>query len=169
MRRGFTLIELLVVMAIIALLASIILASLNSTRSKGRDARRISDIKQLQLALSLYYDQNGYFPTANNCGSQQGDNGTQITSALEPLTPFIKPVPLDPTNAGPNKYCYASTDGTNSNLCSGPTSQCQGYILRATLENSNPSAFSNGLPSGIYAGMNGVDCQDTYLNFCVSQ
>ena len=57
-RRGFTLIELLVVIAIIGILSSIVLASLNSARQSSRDARRISDIKQFQLALELYFDDN---------------------------------------------------------------------------------------------------------------
>jgi len=55
-KRGFTLIELLVVIAIIGILSSVVLASLNSARQKGRDARRISDVKQVQLALELFYD-----------------------------------------------------------------------------------------------------------------
>ena len=55
-RGGFTLIELLVVIAIIGILASIVLASLNSARQKSRDARRIADIKQIQLALELYFE-----------------------------------------------------------------------------------------------------------------
>ena len=61
--RGFTLIELLVVISIIGLLASIVLVSVNSARVKARDARRMSDLKQLQLALEMYYDSNNAYPS----------------------------------------------------------------------------------------------------------
>ncbi|OGL87724.1 hypothetical protein A3I42_03380 [Candidatus Uhrbacteria bacterium RIFCSPLOWO2_02_FULL_49_11] len=60
-RKGFTLIELLVVIAIIGLLATLAVVALNNARAKSRDAKRVSDIKQVQTALELYYsDQNGY-------------------------------------------------------------------------------------------------------------
>lgn len=59
--KGFTLIELLVVIAIIGILASVILASLNSARAKGRDARRMEDLEQVRNAMILCYDKNNSY------------------------------------------------------------------------------------------------------------
>ncbi len=70
--RGFTLIELLVVIAIIGILSSVVLASLNSARVKARDARRMSDLEQLQTALELYYSTNGHFPNDGVSGTYAG-------------------------------------------------------------------------------------------------
>ena len=52
-QRGFTLIELLVVIAIIGLLSTMAVVSLNSARGKARDARRVSDVKQLSTILEM--------------------------------------------------------------------------------------------------------------------
>src|SRR3989344_567519 len=58
---GFTLIELLVVIAIIGMLSSVVMASLNTARQKGRDARRLTDLRAIQTALELYAnDYNNY-------------------------------------------------------------------------------------------------------------
>lgn len=108
-RRGFTLIELLVVIAIIGILSATVMISLNAARAKGNDARRLSDLKQLQRALELYYDQNGSYPsqgswkgTTPNCYT----SGPDASGAIPGLAPtFIRSLPQDPKPVLPS-YCY---------------------------------------------------------------
>jgi prepilin-type N-terminal cleavage/methylation domain-containing protein len=61
-RKGFTLIELLVVIAIIGLLASLSLIALNSAREKARNSRRVSDVKQIQTALEIRFNETKDYP-----------------------------------------------------------------------------------------------------------
>lgn len=72
---GFTLVELMVVIAIIGILATLIMVTLDNTKTTARNTRRLADIKELQLALKLFYNDNGFYPTAITAGSSISRNG----------------------------------------------------------------------------------------------
>jgi len=155
--RGFTLIELLVVIAIIGILSSVVLASLNSARVKGRDARRISDIKQIQLALELYYDTNQSFPTAAQAFPATASSSVLVTSG------YISALPVDPTNGhgGASSYQYAALASDGSTACT--STPCPRYVLSALIEggiSATPAGDVDTNPIG------GLDCTDP--RFCVT-
>jgi len=76
MKRAFTLVELLIVIAIIGILSSVVLMSLNQARNKAQDARRKSDLAQIVRSLNFYYDKYGNFMEAGSgCGSAGAGNG----------------------------------------------------------------------------------------------
>ena len=122
--RGFTLIELLVVIAIIGILASIVLVSLQTARQKSRDARRIADIKNIQLALEEYYNDFLVYPRDIYAGS----SGSPVSSGLAPA--YMSSVPTDPngTNCGWTGTAYATNSGhycyTALNTSSGFSGNC---------------------------------------------
>ncbi len=63
-KQGFTLLEVIIVSGLIALGASLVYANTDVARAKGRDTRRVSDLQQIQKAISLYQLNTGNFPTA---------------------------------------------------------------------------------------------------------
>ncbi|TFG35351.1 MAG: type II secretion system protein [Parcubacteria group bacterium] len=65
-KKSFTLIELLVVIAVIGLLASIILVSLGGATENAKVAKSVEAIRQVRLALELYADATGDYPSAVN-------------------------------------------------------------------------------------------------------
>jgi len=67
--RGFTLIELLIVIAIIAILASLVLAAAGSVQKKGARSRAESEIAAVAAALESYKADNGDYPSNSTAGS----------------------------------------------------------------------------------------------------
>lgn len=137
-RPGFTLIELLVVISLIAVLATIGFASFQGIQGKTRDAKRKQDLKQLGVALELYYQNYGQYPDnttgANGvCGATAPDT-TLFYDPTNGVALFManQKVPVDPSTE--EKYCYISV---------GTTTNGQSYRLYAKLENcSDPEALS---------------------------
>ncbi len=73
--KGFTLIELLVVIAIIGILSSIVLASLNTARSKGSDAAVKSNLSNIRAQAEIVYDNASPNSYAAVCADQTVING----------------------------------------------------------------------------------------------
>lgn len=126
LNKGFTLIELLVVISIIGLLSSAVVASLGTARQKARTARAQTDLKQLQLATELLYDDTGLYPnkiSASPCVQDPEvflnlpSAGIQATDGGFPnwRGPYLNPVPLDPWGTNyyfdPDYICGATTLG----------------------------------------------------------
>ena len=83
MKKGFTLIELLVVIAIIGILASVVLASLNTARNKGGDAAVAANLANVRAQAELYYDDNGDYGTdSSSCFSGMFSDDSTIAKAI---------------------------------------------------------------------------------------
>jgi prepilin-type N-terminal cleavage/methylation domain-containing protein len=109
-QKGFTLIELLVVIAIIGLLSTLSIVALNTARARSRDARRVSDVKQVQTALEMYYNEMNTYPTTASISTTSPIKGTGASSTYMTLFPTA-PLPVDGgCTAANNQYVYTQTD-----------------------------------------------------------
>ena len=129
-KKGFTLIELLVVIAIIGLLSTMSIIALNSARARSRDAKRISDVKQMQTALEMFYNDAGYYP--DSLGTTIS-TGTNVYMKVVPTAP----TPIDgscTTAQNTYTYAYSGTSGAASGS----------YTLTYCL-----GAQTGGVPAGV--------------------
>lgn len=157
--KGFTLIELLVVIAIIGILASVVLASLSTSRASARDANRLTEAKQLQTALEIYRNNNNnQYPCANSLANNTGcttplssqaaavdlNNGSATSTTFLSLINFTPT--LDPTWGGGNGSIRYRVDGT-------PALDRSSYTIALRLENGRTN--SAGTLISLTGPMNG--------------
>jgi general secretion pathway protein G len=142
-KKGFTLIELLVVIAIIGLLSTLAVVALGSARKKANDSKRLSDVKQVQTALELYYTDKNAYPIAVAPAKNLGDAthaclNTDGFAATGCANPYMGLVPAGP---GTGEYYTYVTDATGST-----------YTISVTLE-AGAGNFSAGVVNATPSGM----------------
>ncbi|HEY9583744.1 MAG TPA: type II secretion system protein [Candidatus Paceibacterota bacterium] len=150
---GFTLVELLVVIAIIAILTGIITSNFTQAKAKSRDAKRISDIAQLQLALELAFDRCNVYPPADGPSSLSNSTSLDIDSPIDigncvkddntdySMRDFMSVIPTE--NGIPYTYAVSSDR--------------YDYVLKAFLE-KDTSAMTDDVDGEPLLGQ---DCNDT--------
>ena len=122
MKKGFTLIELLVVISIIGLLSSIILASLNMTKGKARDAKRKIEVNIISQAFERYFLDHDHYPDDTFGGWEKtcspGSVPQAPTNKTNAITGegYLNAFPCDSiNNASGNQDVNIFTIGKNGN------------------------------------------------------
>lgn len=143
-RRGFTLIELLVVIAIIGVLSAVVLASLNTARSKGTDAAVKSNLVQIRTQAEIFY------------GGNSNSYGTQVWATTAATCNTVGSMFAN-TNVARSLAAADSANGGTNNV--GCASTASTYVVAAALvETANTywCADSSGVSKQVNAAFPGA-------------
>ena len=124
-KNGFTLIELLIVIAIIGILSSIVLVSLNKARKSAKDASIKSAIMEsAKIAEVFYYDTGDYDLV---CSESQFVVGGAVEDSISRNSGVLV---CGDTTAG---YCFSSTLNNGGSVCvDGYRELKYGFVCDAT-------------------------------------
>lgn len=125
--KGFTLIELMVVIAIIGVLSSVVLSSLNNAKVKARDTKRITEIKQMINALEIYRMTYNQYPDSDfqGCGGWDTPGNGSFIAPLD-SSGLMKNIADPTTNDSCGNYRYYRY-GAGSYNC--PVSRGAYYVI----------------------------------------
>ncbi len=118
--KGFTLVELIVVISIIGILSSLLVANFMNVRYKTRDAVRKKDLNQIQLALEVYKNDAGNYPSTLYATSCPTSSSLESSSG----TVYMEKIPCDPLDK--SNYVYERNTSTDLR-----------YTLSICIENEN--------------------------------
>ena len=149
-QKGFTLVEMLVVVAIIAILASVFLVGLSGFRQSAYDARRLSDIQNVQTYLERFYNMNQTYPTVSTWSSKSGqDLSTTLNGTLQAakILNNSQSLPVDPAGGTLQTPLYQYCSLNNG----------QSYVIGVPLSSDAAAWSQSAVPSG---GCSSVPCFD---------
>jgi len=79
--RGFTLIELLVVITVIGIISALLVPAVNGSLQKSKDAKSVSNLRQIGVALTGYAsDNNNLYPAAHGDVPYKPDDSDPATT-----------------------------------------------------------------------------------------
>ena len=113
--KRFSLFELLLVIAVLGLLSTIAIIAIGNARQKARDAARLEDMREVEVALQLYFNDRNRYPEAKEAvvlGQGNFDclaEGGWAAGGCESI--YLSDAPSNPTpNGAPYKY---TSDGSS--------------------------------------------------------
>ncbi len=123
-QQGFSLVELLVVIAIIGILAGTVLVSVLSVHTRGRDAKRASDIATIMNAIYQYALDNGnqlpatLTPTPTNICETGATScaGLIDLSVLTTNQKYLVSIPIDPLSTSTNDTKYTISENASGRV-----------------------------------------------------